>query len=70
MSSKQEPDDYLQREQKVKHPDCDELLNHLHQITTRKQQWPELCVFTLDHRKQNWQVWCEKPTLAKNVSPD
>lgn len=52
MPSKQELDDYLQREQEVKRPDCDERLNHLHRVTTRKQQWPELCVFAFDHRKQ------------------
>lgn len=36
----------------MKRPDCDERLNHLHRVTTRKQQWPELCVFAFDHRKQ------------------
>ncbi len=52
MPSKQELDDYLQREQEAQRPDCDERLNHLHRVTTRKQQWPELCVFAFDHRKQ------------------
>lgn len=47
MPSKQELDDYPQREQEVKRPDRDERLNHLHRITTRKQQWPELCVLPL-----------------------
>ncbi|WON76792.1 bifunctional 5-dehydro-2-deoxygluconokinase/5-dehydro-2-deoxyphosphogluconate aldolase [Serratia sp. UGAL515B_01] len=52
MPTKFELDDYLQREQDVKRPDRDIRLNHLHRVTTRKQQWPELCVFAFDHRKQ------------------
>lgn len=52
MPTKLELDDYLQREQEVKRPDLDARLNHLHRVTTRKQQWPELCVFAFDHRKQ------------------
>jgi 5-dehydro-2-deoxygluconokinase len=52
MPSKQELDDYLEREREVKRPDRDERLNHLHRVTTRKQQWHELCVFAFDHRKQ------------------
>lgn len=52
MPTKLELDDYLQREQEVRRPDLDARLNHLHRVTTRKQQWPELCVFAFDHRKQ------------------
>ncbi|NTY89706.1 5-dehydro-2-deoxygluconokinase [Serratia fonticola] len=52
MPTKLELDNYLQREQEVKRPDLDARLNHLHRVTTRKQQWPELCVFAFDHRKQ------------------
>ncbi len=52
MPTKQELDDYLQREQSVPRPDQDVRLNHLHRATTRKQQWQELCVFAFDHRKQ------------------
>lgn len=52
MPTKKELDDYLSREQSVKQPDRDVRLNHLHRVTTRKQQWPELCVFAFDHRKQ------------------
>lgn len=37
MPTKQELDDYLQREQEVKRPDRDARLNHLHRVTTRKQ---------------------------------
>ncbi|STS87954.1 5-keto-2-deoxygluconokinase [Klebsiella variicola] len=29
-----------------------ERLNHLHRVTSRRQQWPELCIFAFDHRKQ------------------
>ncbi|WP_139764903.1 2-deoxy-5-keto-D-gluconate 6-phosphate aldolase domain-containing protein, partial [Salmonella enterica] len=36
----------------ITRPDKDPRLNHLHRVTTRKQHWPELCVFAFDHRKQ------------------
>lgn len=36
----------------VPRPDLDEQLNHLHRVTTRKQQWHDLCIFAFDHRKQ------------------
>ncbi|MCB5312522.1 bifunctional 5-dehydro-2-deoxygluconokinase/5-dehydro-2-deoxyphosphogluconate aldolase [Yersinia intermedia] len=52
MPTKIELDDYLSREHSVPRPDKDSRLNHLHRVTTRKQQWPELCVFAFDHRKQ------------------
>jgi 5-dehydro-2-deoxygluconokinase len=52
MPTRIELDDYLLREQTVPRPDKDVRLNHLHRVTTRKQQWDELCVFAFDHRKQ------------------
>ena len=52
MPTKEELDDYLLRENSVSRPDRDERLNHLHRTTTRKHEWPELCVFAFDHRKQ------------------
>jgi 5-dehydro-2-deoxygluconokinase len=52
MPTKAELDDFLSRDKDVKRPDLDSRLNHLHRVTTRKQQWPELCVFAFDHRKQ------------------
>ncbi|AOF13357.1 5-dehydro-2-deoxygluconokinase [Yersinia enterocolitica] len=52
MPTKIELDDYLSREHSIPRPDHDAHLNHLHRVTTRKQQWPELCVFAFDHRKQ------------------
>ncbi|WP_251868927.1 2-deoxy-5-keto-D-gluconate 6-phosphate aldolase domain-containing protein, partial [Enterobacter asburiae] len=36
----------------VPRPDIDARLNHLHRVTSRRQQWPELCIFAFDHRKQ------------------
>ncbi|QGX92600.1 5-dehydro-2-deoxygluconokinase [Tatumella sp. TA1] len=45
-------DDYLARAESVPRPDNDPQLNHLHRVTTRTQQWPDLCVFAFDHRKQ------------------
>ncbi len=52
MPTKVELDDYLQRAESVPRPDVDERLNHLHRVTSRRQQWPELCIFAFDHRKQ------------------
>lgn len=47
MPTKVELDDYLQRAESVPRPDVDERLNHLHRVTSRRQQWPELCIFVL-----------------------
>jgi len=52
MPTKLELDNFLQRHPLLQRPDRDAYLNHLHRATTRKQQWPELCVFAFDHRKQ------------------
>ncbi|KAA8998540.1 5-dehydro-2-deoxygluconokinase [Affinibrenneria salicis] len=52
MPTKTELDDYLSRDNEVNRPDRDVRLNHLHRVTSRKQRWPELCVFAFDHRKQ------------------
>lgn len=52
MPTKVELDDYLARAERVPRPDLDERLNHLHRVTTRKQQWQNLCIFAFDHRKQ------------------
>lgn len=52
MPTKEELDDYLSRDRDVPRPDRDARLNHLHRVTTRQRQWPELCVFAFDHRKQ------------------
>ncbi|MDA5542488.1 5-dehydro-2-deoxygluconokinase [Yersinia rochesterensis] len=52
MPTKIELDNYLSRERSILRPDRDAHLNHLHRVTSRKQQWPELCVFAFDHRKQ------------------
>ncbi|GBU08936.1 5-dehydro-2-deoxygluconokinase [Gammaproteobacteria bacterium] len=52
MPTKIELDDYLKRADVIKAPDKDARLNHLHRVTTRKQNWDELCIFAFDHRKQ------------------
>jgi len=52
MPTREELDDYLSRATSVTRPDLDERLNHLHRVTTRRKQWPELCIFAFDHRKQ------------------
>lgn len=67
MPTKQELDDYLTREQSVPRPDQDERLNHLHRTTTRKQQWPELCVSAFDHRKQLLDMATEAGASADEI---
>ena len=52
MPSKVELDDYLSRAAEVPRPDLDPRLNHLHRVTTRRREWPELCVMAFDHRSQ------------------
>ncbi len=42
MPTKEELDDYLARAESVPRPDLDEKLNHLHRVTTRKQEWHDL----------------------------
>lgn len=52
MPTRRELDDYLSRAESIPRPDLDRRLNHLHRVTSRSQQWPELCIFAFDHRKQ------------------
>jgi 5-dehydro-2-deoxygluconokinase len=52
MPTKIELDNYLTRAKLVPRPDLDEELNHLHRVTTRHQNWQELCVLAFDHRIQ------------------
>ena len=52
MPTRIELDDYLLRAASVPRPDLDDRLNHLHRVTSRRQAWPELCIFAFDHRKQ------------------
>ncbi len=40
-------------------PDLDDRLNHLHRVTSRRQAWPELCIFAFDHRKQLADLACD-----------
>jgi 5-dehydro-2-deoxygluconokinase len=60
MPSKIELDDYLARAKDVKRPDLDTRLNHLHRVTNRMKQWPEVMALAFDHRSQ-----CE--ALVKEV---
>jgi 5-dehydro-2-deoxygluconokinase len=43
---------FLQHGSKFKALRKDEELNHLHWATTRRQHWPRLTAFAIDHRKQ------------------
>jgi 5-dehydro-2-deoxygluconokinase len=60
MPSKIELDDYLSRAADVKRPDLDPRLNHLHRVTNRARQWPQVMALAFDHRSQ-----CE--ALVKEV---
>ncbi|EKP4475228.1 5-dehydro-2-deoxygluconokinase [Cronobacter dublinensis] len=59
MPTRAELDDYLARAQAVPRPDLDARLNHLHRVTSRRQAWPELCIFAFDHRKQLADLACD-----------
>ncbi|WP_028024199.1 bifunctional 5-dehydro-2-deoxygluconokinase/5-dehydro-2-deoxyphosphogluconate aldolase [Enterovibrio calviensis] len=52
MPTKEELDYYLLHEHEIPRPDRDNNLNHLHRVTTREKEWPELCVLAFDHRSQ------------------
>ena len=52
MPTRAELDDYLKRRADVPRIDRDPRLNHLHRVTTRRGEWPELCALAFDHRKQ------------------
>jgi len=61
MPSKIELDDYLSRAKDVKRPDLDTRLNHLHRVTNRMKEWPQVMALAFDHRSQ-----CE--ALVKEVN--
>ncbi|MGM3175569.1 bifunctional 5-dehydro-2-deoxygluconokinase/5-dehydro-2-deoxyphosphogluconate aldolase [Dickeya lacustris] len=52
MPSRIELDNYLARAHAVPRPDLDPELNHLHRVTTRRQQWDDVCIIAFDHRIQ------------------
>lgn len=52
MPSAEELDYYLAHAEQIARPDQDRTLAYLHRVTTRRRQWPELCVLAFDHRKQ------------------
>jgi 5-dehydro-2-deoxygluconokinase len=52
MPSKIELDDYLSRAKDVKRPDLDPRLNHLHRVTNRAIEWPQVMALAFDHRSQ------------------
>lgn len=61
-----ELDDYLARASKIARPDQDERLNHLHRVTTRHRQWPEVMALAFDHRLQLEQLAAEcKADIAR-----
>ncbi len=69
MPTKVELDDYLSRADAVPRPDIDARLNHLHRVTSRRQPWPELCIFAFDHRKQLADLALE-PGVTRPVFPN
>lgn len=50
MPTQQELDDCLVRTATIERPDQDAWLNHLHRVTTRTQEWPQVMVLAFDHR--------------------
>jgi 5-dehydro-2-deoxygluconokinase len=52
MPSRIELDDYLARAHDVPRPDLDARLNHLHRVTNRARQWPQVMALAFDHRSQ------------------
>lgn len=57
--TREELDDYLRRAADVPNPDRDQRLNHLHRVTTRRQNWPEIMALAFDHRMQLEQLAAE-----------
>lgn len=64
MPTKVELDDYLLRAESVPRPDVDERLNHLHRVTSRRQQWPELCI-SPSTIANSWPTWHGRPGAMK-----
>jgi 5-dehydro-2-deoxygluconokinase len=74
IPTRSELDDYLSRTASVPRPDQDADLNHLHRVTTRHHQWPEVMALAFDHRLQLEQLAAEchadisrVPTLKKLI---
>ncbi len=59
IPTRAELDDYLLRAHSIARPDQDRALNHLHRVTTRKGNWPEIMALAFDHRSQLEQVAAE-----------
>ncbi|EYU16977.1 bifunctional 5-dehydro-2-deoxygluconokinase/5-dehydro-2-deoxyphosphogluconate aldolase [Photorhabdus aegyptia] len=68
MPDKAELDNYLSRANQILRPDLDETLNHLHRISTRKNQWDELCVMAFDHRIQFIELARQANASIKRIS--
>jgi 5-dehydro-2-deoxygluconokinase len=47
----------------------DEVLNHLHHATTRRQEWPRLLAFAIDHRKQLEDMVDKLGTSRARIAP-
>ncbi|MGL4858725.1 MAG: bifunctional 5-dehydro-2-deoxygluconokinase/5-dehydro-2-deoxyphosphogluconate aldolase [Enterobacteriaceae bacterium] len=69
MPTRVELDDYLARAEQVPRPDLDVRLNHLHRVTTRRGEWPELYAFAFDHRKQLVEMALEAGTDLERIPP-
>lgn len=50
MPTRQELDNFIQRADQVTRPDLDPWLNHLHRVTTRRREWPQIMALAFDHR--------------------
>ncbi|MET1029023.1 MAG: 5-dehydro-2-deoxygluconokinase [Dongiaceae bacterium] len=67
IPTRAELDDYLLRAHSIARPDQDTALNHLHRVTTRKGNWPEIMALAFDHRSQLEQVAVECGRKADRI---
>ncbi|MFV0438832.1 MAG: 5-dehydro-2-deoxygluconokinase [Desulfopila sp.] len=52
MPTAEELDHYIAHADQILRPDEDDYLNYLHRVTTRRNDWHDLCVLAFDHRWQ------------------
>lgn len=50
IPSKEELDEYIERQNEIPRIDLDQRVKRLHRVTTRGRDWPELCAIAFDHR--------------------
>ena len=56
MPSRAELDYFLANAQRLRRPDRDEELAHLHRVSVARTQWNDLHIFAFDHRRQFYEM--------------